>query len=477
MDRNDLVAVSPLVVLAVTAVLLLVLAAVRRHRGVALGLAALGPVVSLATIPAALELAPRTVTPLLRVDPLGLAGIALLTFGGLAVVAMSVSWLRSVDEPAEEYLSLVLLATTGAAVLAVARHLVTIFLGIEVLGVALYGLIAYARRRDAGLEAALKYLILAGASSAFLLFGVALLYAAGGRLDLPGVVQTLATAEGTMTLPAAGLAMLLTGLGFKLALVPFHLWTPDVYEGAPAPVAALVASVSKGGVALALLRLMGAGTDGAPVAMTVTLGVLAAASMLSGNLLALRQDRLERLLAYSSIAHLGYLTVALLGSGDEAARAGIVYVVTYVVTILAAFGLVGVIGDGSAGTPVDRCRGLLWRRPWVGTGLLIVMLSLAGMPLTAGFTGKVFALDSAVGATRWTLALLLVATSVIGLFYYLRVVVALFARSEETPSVGVAAVAWPTRIALAALVAIVVWFGAWPSPLLETLRRAVDALG
>ena len=476
MGRNDLIAVLPLMVVGATPVLLLLLAAVRRARNVAFGLAAGGIAIALATVPLATQVAPRAVTPLLRVDPFGLTGVALVLGGGLAVVLLSMAWLRAQDEPVEEYLALVLLATTGSGVLAVSDHLVAIFLGIEVLGVALYGLIAYARTEEAGIEAALKYLVLAGASSAFLLFGTALLYAAGGRLDLAGVVSTLQTTGADDPSASAGLAMLLVGLGFKLALVPFHLWTPDVYEGAPPPVAALVAGVSKGGVVFALARFTRAGADGAPEAFVVPLGVLAAASMLLGNLLALRQERLERLLAYSSIAHLGYALVALLGLSGEGARAGAVYVIAYVTTIVAAFGLVGVIAVGPAGTAITACRGLLWRRPWVGAGLLVVMLSLAGMPLTAGFVGKLFALGAAIGATRWSLALLLVATSVIGLFYYLRVIVELFTR----PEVGAPPPVWGTtvsvRVALVVLVALVLGLGVWPEPLLATVQYAVLAL-
>jgi NADH-quinone oxidoreductase subunit N len=356
-------------------------------------------------------------------------------------------------------------------VLVASSHFVSFFLGLEILSVALYSLSAYLHTRRRPLEAGIKYLILAGSSSAFLLFGMALIYAQLGTMELFRVAA-LADAQNS-PLVLAGLTFIVTGIGFKLGVVPFHLWAPDVYEGAPAPVAAFIATVSKGAIFALLLRYFY--TIGAqrfrPV--FVLFAIIAIASMLIGNLLALMQNNIKRILAYSSIAHMGYLLVAFESSGSTASEAAAFYLVAYFITTVGAFGVVTVLSDEERDADtLEDYTGLFWRRPVLASIFTLTLLSLAGIPVTAGFLAKFYVVTAGASAGIWALILILVITSVIGLFYYLRVVVTMYARArEEAPH------AEPRTIGgiyvLVALTTLLVWVGVYPVPLLNVIRTVL----
>ena len=258
---------------------------------------------------------------------------------------------------------------------------------------------------------------------------MALLYAQGGSLVFQELARRLASGEAGAPFFLAGMALVLVGIGFKLAAAPFHLWTPDVYQGAPAPVTGFIATVSKGGMLALLLRLY-ADLDGYGwPRLMAAIALMAIASMFLGNLLALLQTSVKRILAYSSIAHMGYMLVAFLAAGTLAAEAVTFYLVTYFVTTLGAFGVVTVCSsdDREAGTLADY-RGLAWRRPWLAGGFVAMVLSLAGIPLTAGFIAKFYVFAAGVGNALWILIGVLVVTSIVrALFYYLRIIVMLFA--------------------------------------------------
>ncbi len=316
------------------------------------------------------------------------------------------------------------------------RHFTSFFLRLELLTVSLVIMIGYLRASNQSLEAGLKYLILATASSAFMLFGLALLYFEFGSMEFAtiGSVVRNGTVRHSSLLTIGG-ALMFVGIGYKLAIVPFHMWTPDIYEGAPAPVTAFVATVPKGAMIAFLLRLFVEAGLNQTTSLVVAVSVLAAASMFIGNFLALRQDNLKRLLAYSSISHMGYLLVAVVAGGTMATGAVGYYVVAYYVTLLAAVGIVSLLSGGQPELmDLEDYRGLFWRRPGVATVLAGAMLSLAGIPLTAGFIGKFLVLTAGVGSALWTLVILLVVNSAIGLSYYLRVTVILFSRREDEQS-------------------------------------------
>ncbi len=481
MTARDAAALLPLIAVAAGALAVMIAAAVRRGPRLSALLAGVALAAGLSLVPAAWRLAPRRVTPLIAVDTSALFYMALIFAAGLVVVLLAHGYLRGRDEQPEEFYLFLLLATLGAAVLGASRHFASFFLGLELLSVSLYAMIAYPRAHPDPLEAGVKYLVLAAASSAFLLFGMALVYARYGTMEFARIGAALALpGAGGAGYRLAGLALILAGVGFKLGVVPFHMWAPDVYEGAPAPVAAFVATVSKGAIFALLVRYVGATWAYESAPAMAALAVVAVLSMLAGNVLALLQDNVKRILAYSSIAHMGYVLVALLTGAAMAAEAVTFYLVAYFVTTLAAFGIVSVLSG--ADRDADRIadyRGLFWRRPWLGGLFSAALLSLAGMPLTAGFLGKFYVLAAGVRARVWFPVVVLVVTSALGLFYYLRVIVAVYAREPadsgapppEAPPLPAAG-----ALALAAIAILLVALGVYPGPLLHLIRAAAASL-
>jgi NADH-quinone oxidoreductase subunit N len=365
-----------------------------------------------------------------------------------------------------------LLATLGSMTLVASSHFVSFFLGLEILSVSLYAMIAYTRARPISVEAGIKYLILAAASAAFLLFGIALVYAETGTMEFARIATAL-RANSADVIALAGLAMIVVGVGFKLALVPFHLWTPDVYEGAPAPVTAFVATVSKGAMFALLLRysnLLGIQTY---YSLFIAFSVIAIASMLVGNLLALLQNNVKRILAYSSIAHLGYLLVAFLASGALAVIAVAFYLTAYFVTTLGAFGVVTLLSDADRDADrIDDYRGLFHRHPWLAGIFTAMLLSLAGIPLTAGFVGKFYLVAAGVGSALWLLVIVLVVASAIGLFYYLRIVVAMYQPPPEgAPAPARVSLPIAGSVTLAVLTLLLVWLGVYPTPFIQMIQQ------
>jgi NADH-quinone oxidoreductase subunit N len=474
----DLLPILPLLVLSGSAAATLVLLTFRRGHGLVFGTTLAGLVLTIASIPRAASAPDPQVTPLVRMDGLALL-IVLALAGAAAVVAcLARDYLEKRPEHPEEFYVLLQLATLGSAVLASSTHFASLFLGLETLSVSLYGLIAYSRSAALCAEAGIKYLVLAGASSGFLLFGMALLYAETGALDFAGLAAGVQGAPPDAALVVAGLALLLVGVGFKLALVPFHIWTPDVYQGAPAPVTAFIATVSKGGMVAAVLRFLGELDLGRDSAVFFVLAAIAGASMLVGNLLALEQSNVKRILAYSSIAHFGYLLVAVLADGTLARTAAVFYLVAYFATTLAAFGVVTVLsGPDRDADRVSDYRGLFWRRPPLAGVLTVSLLSLAGIPLTAGFLGKFYVLSAGVESALFPLVLLLAAGSAIGVYYYLRIVVTMADGEEHGGSAST-----EPRVPIAAgallfgLLVLVVWLGVQPGPVLAAVESAVAGL-
>ncbi|HEX7940654.1 MAG TPA: proton-conducting transporter membrane subunit, partial [Gemmatimonadaceae bacterium] len=313
MTATDIGPIAPLVIVAATVVVVTIAVSVRRSHRVTAILTLAGLAVAFVVLSAAWRTrgSPPVAAALLVMDAYARLYAGLVLAATAAVALLSYGYLDEWREQREEYYLLLLLASLGALILVAAAHFVSFFLGLELLSVSLYGLIAYPRRRADAIEAGLKYLVLAATSAAFLLFGIALIYADAGTLAFAQMpLAAIRTPAGAAT--AAGIALIIVGFGFKLALVPFHLWTPDVYQGAPAPITAFVATVSKGAMFALLFRFFSLIDVPAHRALWIAFALLAAASMIVGNLLALMQDNVKRLLAYSSIAHLGYLLVAFL---------------------------------------------------------------------------------------------------------------------------------------------------------------------
>jgi len=480
------IALLPWLALLATALAAMIAIAVRRRPDVVVAVVSLGLGVSFAALPVAAGAVPARCGNLLVIDRFTLVVTGLLVLAALAVVALAAPYLRARTGRSEEAFVLLVLATLGAAVLTGATHVASLFLGIELLSVSLYGLVAYLRVRSGAVTAGVTYLVVAAASSAFLLLGGALLYAGGGSLDLALLASRMRLGESGGGWLDLGFALLLVGIGFKLAAVPFHMWAPDVYQGASAPVAAFVATVSKGGVIAVLLRfavLLGDGASPPVQRFLLLVGVLAVASIVVGNLLALRESNLKRLLAYSSIAHVGYMLVAVRVGGAESVRSVVVYLAAYFATTLAAFAVVSELSDPDADDDRDAMadyRGLLWRRPVVGCVLLLAMLSLAGIPLTAGFVAKVSVLAAGASVAQWLPLVVLAVGSVIGLAYYLRVVVTMLRpvvgdpEAESLPALPrLSAAGW---VVLGVTSVLTLWIGILPGGLLDLAAPAVSAL-
>jgi NADH-quinone oxidoreductase subunit N len=479
-NAADTLALLPLILIAATAVIVMLGIACKRSHLLVAGLTLVGLAASFISIGAAVQFAPRQVTSLLLVDRYALFYIGLIIASAAVVAVFSYQYFENHAGDREELYLLLLLATLGCAVLVASSHFVSFLLGLEILSVSLYAMIAYLKDGEVGLEAGFKYLILASASAAFLLFGTALIYAVTGSLEFSQIREVSANGS-EFALLMAGIVLTITGIGFKLGVVPFHLWTPDVYQGASAPVAAFVATTSKSAMVALLLRYLFLSGALQYRSVFLVFSTIAIASMCAGNLLALRQTNVKRILAYSSIAHFGYILVALLAGGIMAVEAVSFYLVAYTVSILAAFGIVSVLsGSECDADDLEDYRGLFWRRPGIASVFTAALFSLAGIPATMGFVGKFYILDAGAAAAAWVLIVILVVTSVAGLFYYLRVVVALYSVSTELAEGQVVSIdqraSWCGVFMLAVLAILLIWFGVYPTPLLHLIRTTMAAL-
>ncbi len=473
-----LTAMLPLLLTAATIVAVMLIIAWKRNHALTFGLSAIGLNLALLSVIPASRVAPQAITSLLLVDRFACYYIALILVATLACITLAYAYLGRTRTEGfkgnrEEMYLLLLLAAAGGIVLVSTANLAGLFIGLELLSVPVYGLVGYVFFNRHSLEASIKYMVLSAAGSAFLLFGMAMIYADTGSLNFSQISQAGAT-----ELIRLGAALMLVGLGFKLSLVPFHLWTPDVYQGAPAPVAAFLATVSKVGAFAVLFRLYLQLPGISEGWLNTLLAVIAMASILIGNLLALLQGNLKRILGYSSIAHLGYLLVALIASKGLAGEAIAVYLATYVLTTLGGFGVITLMSTPLKEQDADALydyRGLFWHRPYLTAVLTTMMLSLAGIPLTAGFIGKFYVIASGVESNLWWLLGTLIVGSAIGAFYYLRVIVTLFMRAPgehryEAPN------GWGHQaggIMLLAVALLTVLLGVYPQPLLDLVQQAV----
>ena len=481
MNAAAFAAFAPFTLLGVVTIAVMLLIAVRRNHHLAALSTIAGLLLCCIALPLAAPAAPVAVTPLFVVDGSAIFYSGLVLGSALVVAILSYAYLGGPEQgPREEYYLLLLTATLGAALLPASVHFASFFLGLETLSISLLGLIAYASPREESAEAGIKYLILGGASSAFLLFGMALIYADLGTMSFAQIGALVRAGDPHDLFRLVGGAMILTGVGFKLSLVPFHMWTPDIYEGAPAPVTAFIAVVSKIAVFAVILRYFILAGGEASASLRTGLATIAILSMLGGNLLALMQTNVKRLLAYSSIAHLGYLLVAFLAGGALGNEAAAYYLAAYAVTSLGAFGIVAQLSTPGAGRDADRMEdyhGLFRTRPFLASSLALMMLSLAGLPPTMGFIGKFYLIASGVGAGLFWPVAALVLGSVIGIYYYLRVLVAM-----AMPVPAARSAAPPVRpplfgnVVIAVLLALLLLLGTYPAPAIALIRLTAGAV-
>ncbi len=415
---------------------------------------------------------------MMAVDTFRVVANLVLLAAALFGLLFSFDYLEREDLNRGEYHALLLLATVGMMVLAGARDLIVVFLGVELMSLAAYVLTAFDRDDPRSSEAGLKYFLVGAFASAFLLYGIALLYGAVGSTNLASVAPAVAEGAGTGNpLLIAGVGLLLVGLAYKVSAVPFHMWTPDAYEGAPAPVTGFMAAGVKAAAFLAVLRVVT--VDLAPAISTWGPAVwwIAVLSMVVANLVALAQDDVKRMLAYSSVAHAGYILVGVAAGTGLGRAATLFYLAVYTLMTLGAFAVVyHVAGEGNRRSTLDDYAGLGWERPALGFAMLVFLLSLAGFPPTGGFVAKLYLLRASVDAGLVTLAVVLVLTTVVSYFYYLRVVWKMY--FEEAPE-GLASTEGPGRgfrWAAAACVVGILVAGLLPGRGIDAAGEATDAL-
>jgi NADH-quinone oxidoreductase subunit N len=477
MNTAGLFSLIPLMILGAGMVIAMLAIAFRRNHGLVFGITLATFVLSFLSILPVFRTGSGQVTPLLIFDGYANFIIGLVIAASVVVSLLAYGYFKNSLVQAEEFYLLLMSAVLGSCVLAASSHFASLFLGLEILSISLYAMVSFSFKKALSIEAGVKYLILASSSAAFLLFGMALIYAQTGTMEFAKIGSGFSNPIPFLSL--AGIVMMLVGFGFKLALVPFHLWTPDVYEGAPAPVTAFIASISKGSMFAVMLRFFFPFNILNQASLMIVFVIIAVATMLVGSLLALLQTNLKRLLAYSSIANLGYLLVAFLAGGANAVAASTFYLVSYFITILAAFGVISVLSNNQQDAgKLEGLRGLMWRRPWLAAILTAAMFSLAGIPLTVGFVGKFFVVLAGVGSALWLLVITLVISSAIGLFYYLRVVVTMFSSSTEKAATPATTAPLPlsSGLALGGLLVLLIWLGVYPSPLIQFIQSLASTV-
>ncbi len=412
---------------------------------------------------------PEGGSPMVMVDNYSLFIIAIILLTAFMSVLISLDYLRKVDLERGEYYYLMLFSVSGMMLMAMANDLILIFLALELLSIPLYVLSGFALPRVDSEESALKYFLLGAFASGFLVFGIAMIYGATGATALPEVLGS-AAAGGELLF--VGAALILVGLAFKVAAVPFHMWTPDVYEGAPTSVTAFMSVGAKVAGFAALIRIFIYALPDISEAWVPALAVLAALTMITGNVIALAQRNVKRMLAYSSIAHAGFIMmgVAAAVSAEEGMSAALFYMLAYLFTNLGAFAIViAVERKDNQGVMLEDYKGLYKRSPLLALALAYFMLSLTGIPPTGGFTAKFGVFGAVINADMTWLAIIAVITSVISAYFYLRVVFYSFMYEGEGKVVVKPA------IAAAVAVALVLTFllGIYPDPFIEAAREAV----
>lgn len=404
------------------------------------------------------------------------ANFIILTAAAIAIL-ISIGYPESTGINRGEFYALILFSTVGMMLMGGTRDLMLFFLAFELMSLAIYVLTGFNRGDPRSGEGALKYFLLGSFSSAFLLYGIALVWGSSGTTNIAEISTRLGGGLATNVMFLTGAAMLVVGLGFKVAAVPFHMWTPDAYDGAPTPVTALMATGVKTAAFAAFIRIFAVSFGGAYEAWSPVIWWLAILTMFGANLIALTQGSVKRMLAYSSIAHAGYLLVALLAANAHGAAAFLFYLLTYTLMTAGAFGIV--IANSRAGREriaLQDYAGFGWQQPVLGAVFAVLLLSLAGFPLTGGFIGKLYILRAAVSAGYQELAVALVLASLISYFYYLRVVVVMYMRPATEENSGRLIVPGPLRFAVSFAAAAVLLLFFYPAPFLTAAQQSVATL-
>jgi NADH-quinone oxidoreductase subunit N len=473
---QDLYRIAPEIVLCGFGMLVMLLAPIvpKTRHGVMAGISLVGAVLAMAATFYPAMYPGLAYSGLFRADSFSLFVHWIVCGAAFLVILGSIGYLKRDDLDAAEFCALILFATAGMGVMAGAHELLTAFIGLEMSSIASYILASYRRDAPRSNEAAMKYFLLGSFATAFFLYGIALSFGATGSTHLD--LMTPLPNDSAHTLLKIGLGFIFIGLAFKVAAAPFQLWTPDVYEGAPAPVTALLSTGPKAAAFALALRIM-ASVDAAAPLWFWALWVAAALSMFAGNLSAIVQTSVKRMLAYSSIAHAGYILVALTAAAatDHPAAgiaAALFYLVGYALVKMGAFLIVALLGgQGERHVDIEDFTGLARRQPAMAACLSLFLLSLLGLPITAGFLGKFYVFNAALESNLIWLAILLALNSVIGSYYYLRVIVAMYMR-EPAKEIAVEPVPWTLSVALWIAAAGTVFAGLFPARIIDFAAKA-----
>jgi len=469
MTQTDFLSLTPFLIMVVAPIIIMIVISIYRNYEVVFGFTVLSFIAAIASIFFILPVIPHSIAPLFKIDYFSLFFLEIIFISALLVTLLSYSYLKQLDGIREEYYLLLFTSTLGAALLAVANHFVLLFLGLETLTLSLYILIAFEKNKNRSIEAGIKYLVLASVSAAFLLFGMGLIYLTFGSMEFTAIVTAMSQLIDLPPLFIYGFGMMLVGLGFKLALVPFHMWTPDVYQGAPAPVSSFVATVSKGAVLAVFIRFFFNIKGFENPYIFVIISGMAILSMFVGNILAIQQKNIKRLLAYSSIANMGYLMIILLTGSSYGIQSSIFYLITYFIATIGAFGVISLLStkDFEMEEILDF-KGLFWKKPWTAAVLTLCMLSLAGIPLSAGFIAKFYLIMGGMKAGLLILIFSMIINSVIGLYYYLRVISTMFSsdNQKELPAISILG-----KLTLAFISLVILVLGLYPGWLIDIIAN------
>lgn len=494
---------APVMIVALTAIIVMILTAIKRNHNLIATVSVIGLNLALLNILFTLftgsQISPNVMN-LFMVDAFGLFYQVIILIAALACCTLSHAYIETYKDNREELYLLMLISVSGAMLMVTSSHFASFFISLELMSIPVYGLIAYTYQRGKSLEAGIKYLVLSATASAMLLMGMAYVYSVLGSLSFAGQVDDMFWAltksqdpQLMMALQAyipqfgeklttvfgiLGLGLIIAAVAFKLSLAPFHKWTPDVYAGAPAPIATFLATVAKVAmIGLFVRYLLSSGVIGIESIKTILI-VIAVLSILIGNMLAVKQVNLKRILAYSSIAHFGYLFLAVVTTSFLSLTSVSLYVLTYVLTTIGAFGAVALMSspynNNDEAESLADYRGLFWRRPVLTATLTVMMLSLAGIPLTAGFIGKFMLIMTVVSEAHWFFAAMIIVGSGIGLYYYLRVMIVMYMTPPDTPRID-ADKHWGQKVGgimvlLAALAVLVI--GVYPDPVIAMANQA-----
>ncbi|MEW5982143.1 MAG: NADH-quinone oxidoreductase subunit N [Acidobacteriota bacterium] len=475
---NDLYYLTPELMLAGAALVVLVLRAIlpRDNQGILSWFALAALVATGAAVVTMTGTTPVSVSRgLIAVDSFAAFFKLLFLLAAALTILMSTRYLEVEGASPGEYVFLVLCATLGMMFMAGGTDLISIFVGLETMAIAFYILTGMLKPNRRSNEAAVKYFILGTFSLGLLLYGMSLMYGFTGTTNLRAIAVALAS-QGRDGWLVLAVVMIVAGVGFKIAAVPFHMWAPDVYEGAPTPITAFLSVGSKAASFSMLLRILVEGLPAASADWTLLLYVLSVLTMTVGNIAALTQSNIKRMLAYSSIAHAGYVLIGVIAGTPRGIASTLIYLMVYAFMQMGAFAVVVMMRRADAiGDELKDLSGLFSRQPGAALGMLVFMLSLGGIPPTAGFMGKFWLFSAAIDANYVWLAVIGVLNSVVSIYYYLRVVVFMFMKSEATgsePAIGPALTA-----ALAVGVVGTLVLGVYPRPLFELAEVSARTLG